>query len=232
MAFFWLEDGRRIAYQEMGCTQKEATRSLLVLHGAFSSRLFAMPGVSRAMLLDFGVRLVSIDRPGYGNSDPNPSQTLEVLHVTLQRVGAFCKKLVEKGHVANAFLRTLSSLDIEALSHPHILDFFLKDRLTSLGGWTNGFGLAKDFQPLTAPWGFEADELIHSYQHLIHIWQGDQDTAVPLLVQEVMERMLPMVRLHKLSGQGHFAGFYFNNCTHISTLNAIFGRKNDCKARL
>ncbi|MCO5609960.1 hypothetical protein L7F22_064195 [Adiantum nelumboides] len=77
MAFVWLEDGRRIAYQEMGCTQEEATRSLLVLHGAFSSRLFAMPGVSRAMLLDFGVRLVSIDRPGYGTSDPNPSQTLE-----------------------------------------------------------------------------------------------------------------------------------------------------------
>lgn len=46
-------------------------------------------GVSESLLKEMGVRIVSIDRPGYGLSDFNPSQTWE----------SFCQDLV---HVADS----------------------------------------------------------------------------------------------------------------------------------
>eukprot|EP00249_Psilotum_nudum_P011405 c23153_g1_i1 orf=192-1130(+) len=73
--FITLPDGRRLAFREMGCAIGSAKRSLLALHGILSSGLGAMPGVSEDTLRDFGVRLVALDRPGYGQSDPHPSQT-------------------------------------------------------------------------------------------------------------------------------------------------------------
>lgn len=96
----------------------------------------------------------------------------------------------------------------------------------------NGFGAAKDFQLLTAPWGFEAEELSRSYLGVIHTWQGDQDTGTPLFLHEAMERRLLSVRLHKLPGEGHFSGFYFRDDTHRSTLSALFEQAGYHKARL
>lgn len=73
--FLGLPDGRRMSYREMGVSKETATRSLLVLHGLASSRLAAMPGVSEGLLREMEVRLIAIDRPGYGFSDGNPAQT-------------------------------------------------------------------------------------------------------------------------------------------------------------
>jgi len=77
--FVTLHDGRRLAYREQGVTANDRVvqKSLLVLHGTPSSRLAGMPGVSEDLLKEMGVRLVSIDRPGYGRSDKNQSQTFE-----------------------------------------------------------------------------------------------------------------------------------------------------------
>eukprot|EP00897_Mesotaenium_endlicherianum_P007759 jgi/Mesen1/7010/ME000365S06138 len=72
-----LPDGRRVSYLEKGATPGEARHNLLVLHGLGSSRLANMPGVSDNLLRDFGVRLVAVDRAGYGRSDPAPSLTFE-----------------------------------------------------------------------------------------------------------------------------------------------------------
>ncbi|KAI5077444.1 hypothetical protein GOP47_0007268 [Adiantum capillus-veneris] len=70
----------------MGCTQQEARRCLVVLHGLGSSRLAAMPGVTEEMLMKFGVRLVAFDRAGYGQSEPDPSMTLEGACEDLEQV--------------------------------------------------------------------------------------------------------------------------------------------------
>ncbi|KAL3696482.1 hypothetical protein R1sor_010558 [Riccia sorocarpa] len=70
-----LPDGRRICYREQGVSREEAKRQLLVLHGLGSSRLASMPGVSDTLLKAYGVRLVAIDRPGYGRSDIDENQT-------------------------------------------------------------------------------------------------------------------------------------------------------------
>ncbi|XP_024391006.1 uncharacterized protein [Physcomitrium patens] len=73
--FLQLPDGRKISYREQGLPKQSATRSLLVLHGLGSSRLASMPGVSEDLLKEMGVRLIAIDRPGYGLSTPNPQQS-------------------------------------------------------------------------------------------------------------------------------------------------------------
>lgn len=84
--FVSLPHGRRVSYLEMGCDQLQARRSLVVLHGLGSSRLAAMPGVSEETLKRFGVRLVALDRPGYGRSDPDPAMTLESTCDDLEQV--------------------------------------------------------------------------------------------------------------------------------------------------
>jgi pimeloyl-ACP methyl ester carboxylesterase len=60
---------RKVTWPEVG------RRSLLVVHGIASSRLASMPGVSEELLKELNVRLVAIDRPGYGESDKHPQQT-------------------------------------------------------------------------------------------------------------------------------------------------------------
>lgn len=72
-----LPDGRKLAYLEKGASASAARHSLLILHGLGSSRLANMPGVPEELLHEFGVRLVAVDRWGYGRSDDAPHLTLE-----------------------------------------------------------------------------------------------------------------------------------------------------------
>jgi len=65
-----LEDGRRMAYCEWGDPHG---RLLILLHGQPASRLFCP---DEAATEAAGVRLLTMDRPGYGSSDPRPGLTL------------------------------------------------------------------------------------------------------------------------------------------------------------
>ncbi|CAI5955136.1 unnamed protein product [Closterium sp. NIES-64] len=89
-----LRCGRRIAYLEKGMGAAQATRTLLVLHGLGSSRLANMPGVTDELLCSFGVRLVAIDRPGYGQSDPAPALSLHSFCADLEELA----DLLSLGH--------------------------------------------------------------------------------------------------------------------------------------
>jgi pimeloyl-ACP methyl ester carboxylesterase len=59
-----LSDGRRVAYCEWGHPRG---RPLVLCHGAPGSRVFAPDPETTA---DAGVRLITLDRPGYGRSEP------------------------------------------------------------------------------------------------------------------------------------------------------------------
>lgn len=65
-----LRDGRRVAYAEWGRT---GGRPVVLLHGMPGSRLFCPDAEATVRA---GVRLITIDRPGYGLSTPNPGRTL------------------------------------------------------------------------------------------------------------------------------------------------------------
>ena len=66
-----LADGRRLAYDDVG---DPAGVPVVYLHGCPDSRLTRHPDDSTATRA--GVRLVAIDRPGYGSSDPPSDWTL------------------------------------------------------------------------------------------------------------------------------------------------------------
>ena len=63
-----LRDRRRMAYCEWGDPEG---RSVVLLHGSPGSRLFC-PDEDATKAA--GVRLLTIDRPGYGRSDPQPDR--------------------------------------------------------------------------------------------------------------------------------------------------------------
>ena len=65
-----LRDGRRMAYCEWG--DREG-RPVVLLHGKPGSRLFCPDEEATEAA---GVHLITMDRPGYGRSDPRPDRTL------------------------------------------------------------------------------------------------------------------------------------------------------------
>jgi pimeloyl-ACP methyl ester carboxylesterase len=69
-----LRDGRALAFAEWGVLEG---RPVLAFHGAPGSRLWCPddfdPGKTTT---ECGVRLITVDRPGYGRSDPLPGRTL------------------------------------------------------------------------------------------------------------------------------------------------------------
>jgi pimeloyl-ACP methyl ester carboxylesterase len=65
-----LRDGRAMAYSEWG---KLDGRPIVLTHGTPGSRLFCPDEDATASA---GVRLITIDRPGYGRSDLGPSRAL------------------------------------------------------------------------------------------------------------------------------------------------------------
>lgn len=72
-----LPDGRRLAYLEQGVRADQARYSIIFPHSFLSSRLAGIPGIKGSLLQEFGVRLVTYDLPGFGESDPHPIRDLE-----------------------------------------------------------------------------------------------------------------------------------------------------------
>lgn len=67
-----LPDGRRLAFADYGPPHGVPC---LVLSGMPGSRLAPAWAFPTDLLADRGVRLLGVDRPGYGRSDPNPRMT-------------------------------------------------------------------------------------------------------------------------------------------------------------
>ena len=66
-----LKDGRRLAYAEYGAVEG---RPVFYFHGFPGSRLEAVLAAAAAARL--GIRLIAVDRPGYGRSDDLPGRHL------------------------------------------------------------------------------------------------------------------------------------------------------------
>ncbi|GAV62087.1 Abhydrolase_6 domain-containing protein [Cephalotus follicularis] len=72
-----LPDGRYMAYREEGVAAEKARFSIIAPHAFLSSRLAGVPGLKVSLLEEFGVRLLTYDLPGFGESDPHPNRNLE-----------------------------------------------------------------------------------------------------------------------------------------------------------
>src|SRR6478735_8210825 len=65
-----LDDGRKLRYAEWG---DPSGRPMFLFHGAPGSRVFVP---NPAVTAEAGVRMVTVDRPGYGGSDPLPGRQI------------------------------------------------------------------------------------------------------------------------------------------------------------
>lgn len=112
-----LPDGRRLAFDDVG---DPAGTAVIYLHGTPDSRLARHPDDSLAT--DAGVRLIAIDRPGAGDSDPHPQATLADL-------GADLAQLLDHLRLDRAALLGWSAGGLFALAAASVLG----DRVLALG---------------------------------------------------------------------------------------------------
>lgn len=71
-----LHDGRYLAYKVRGAAKEIAKHKVIINHGFTSSKDIYIP-VSDEWLQELGIFLVTFDRPGYAESDPNPHRSLK-----------------------------------------------------------------------------------------------------------------------------------------------------------
>ncbi|CAL5363346.1 unnamed protein product [Camellia sinensis] len=71
-----LRDGRHLAYQENGVSKEMAKYKLVFIHG-FGSGRYDATILTPEIAEELGVYLVTFDKPGYGESDPDPKRTMK-----------------------------------------------------------------------------------------------------------------------------------------------------------
>ncbi|KAL1825631.1 hypothetical protein ACET3Z_012409 [Daucus carota] len=71
-----LADGRHLAYKEEGVPKEDAKHKIIIMHGYGSSKDFNLI-FSQEVIDDLQVYLLSFDRAGYGESDPNPKRSVK-----------------------------------------------------------------------------------------------------------------------------------------------------------
>ncbi|XP_022767098.1 uncharacterized protein LOC111311726 isoform X2 [Durio zibethinus] len=81
-----LKDGRCLAYKEYGVPRDVATYKIIYVHAFKSGRLNAVVAttLSPEVFEELGVYIVSFDRPGYGESDPNPKRTVKSMAMDIE----------------------------------------------------------------------------------------------------------------------------------------------------
>ncbi|CAI0549938.1 unnamed protein product [Linum tenue] len=86
-----LRDGRHLAYQENGVPKEEAKHKIVFVHGFTSNRLDPMivTNLSPEAVRELGVYVVTFDRPGYGESDPDPNRTPKSLALDIEELADY-----------------------------------------------------------------------------------------------------------------------------------------------
>ncbi|CAH1442124.1 unnamed protein product [Lactuca virosa] len=84
-----LRDGRHLSYKEYGVPKAVAKYKIIYVHGFDSIKYYAViaTSASPALIEELGIHIVSFDRPGYGESDPNPNQTLKSSALDIEELG-------------------------------------------------------------------------------------------------------------------------------------------------
>ncbi|XP_030441582.2 uncharacterized protein LOC115663739 [Syzygium oleosum] len=83
-----LRDGRHLAYKEHGAPKDVAKFKIVYVHGFDSCRHDAVVAntLSQKVIDDLGVYIVSFDRPGYGQSDPDPKRTRKSIALDIEEL--------------------------------------------------------------------------------------------------------------------------------------------------
>ncbi|KAI6697850.1 hypothetical protein NL676_017969 [Syzygium grande] len=83
-----LRDGRHLAYKEHGKPKDIAKYKIVFVHAFDSCRHDAVVAstLSQEIIDDLGIYIVSFDRPGYGESDPDPKRTPKSIALDIEEL--------------------------------------------------------------------------------------------------------------------------------------------------
>ncbi|GMH09931.1 hypothetical protein Nepgr_011772 [Nepenthes gracilis] len=83
-----LSDGRHLAYKEYGVPNEKAKYKFIFVHGFDCYRNHAVVAtyLSPEIVQSLGLYIVSFDRPGYGESDPNPKRTEKSIALDIEEL--------------------------------------------------------------------------------------------------------------------------------------------------
>ena len=104
---------------------------------------------------------------------------------------------VSPSYALRSFKHEVSAVDQRVLDEqgPGIMAFFVE-------AFRQGpQGVVDDYLLSARPWGFALEEL----RVPVHVWQGDDDSMVPMHHAEDMVSRLPNATLHRLPGVGHIS---------------------------
>ncbi|XP_011032854.1 PREDICTED: uncharacterized protein LOC105131535 [Populus euphratica] len=83
-----LRDGRHLAYKEQGISRETAKYKIVYVHGFASTRhdTMSVANLSPEVVQELGLYFVSFDRPGYGESDPDPKRSPESIALDIEEL--------------------------------------------------------------------------------------------------------------------------------------------------
>ncbi|OMO79084.1 putative catalytic [Corchorus olitorius] len=83
-----LRDGRHLAYRELGVSKEIAKHKFIFVHGFSSCRHdeVIVSRLSPEVVEELGVYSLSFDKPGYGESDPDPRRTMKSLTLDIEEL--------------------------------------------------------------------------------------------------------------------------------------------------
>ncbi|CAO2832999.1 unnamed protein product [Amaranthus hypochondriacus] len=284
-----LRDGRFLAYKEIGVPKHDAKNNIIFVHGFDNSRhdVVIAAHLPPKVVEELGLYIVSFDRPGYGESDPDPTRTLKSMALDIEELAdqlqlgdrfylvgfsmggqtvwgslkyiphrlagaALLAPVVNywwSGFPANLSKEAFEkqpSQDQWAQRVAHHLpwltywwntqklfpgssvaagkailsqhDLELIPKIVSLGTQHRGHSkqqgefesLHRDMMIGFGSWEFSPMDLTDPFankQGSVHLWQGNEDTLVPVSMQRFIAQRLSWIKYHEVEGAGHLFPF-------------------------
>ncbi|XP_061986082.1 uncharacterized protein LOC133705007 isoform X2 [Populus nigra] len=83
-----LRDGRHLSYKEHGFPREKAKAKIILVHGFASTKhdIMSMTHLVPHVVEELGLYFVSFDRPGYGESDPDPKRTPKSIALDIEEL--------------------------------------------------------------------------------------------------------------------------------------------------
>lgn len=292
-----LRDGRHLAYQEHGVPKDNAQHKIVYLHGIDSCRHDAViPSfLSPETVKDLGIYVVSFDRPGYGESDPNPKRTVKSMASDIEELADqlglghrfyvigfsmggqviwSCLKYIPHRIAGAALVAPVvnywwtgipSNLSSQAYSQQLQPDQWAV-RVSHYTPWLTYFwntqkwfpgssvlaqsidclsdqdkeilpklrkrepyagqvrqqgefeSIYRDMNVGFGTWEFSPLELENPFPNneaSVHVWHGDEDRMVPVLLQRYIAEQLPWIHYHEIPGAGHLLPLADGMCETI-----------------
>lgn len=280
-----LRDGRHLAYKEHGTPRDIAKYKIVFIHGFDSCRHDDVVGssLSQKTIDDLGIYVVSFDRPGYGESDPDPGRTPKSIALDIEELAdqlglgerfyviGFsmggqiiwgCLKYIPHRIAGATLLAPVvnywwpgfpSNLSREAYYQQLPQDQWAV-RVAHYAPWLTYWWNTQKWFPASSvaahspdvlslpdkiviskrpprmeymaivrlqgeyeslhrdmmigfgPWEFDPMDLENPFPNdeaSVHLWHGDDDLIVPVILQRYIAQRLPWVKYHELPETGH-----------------------------